>query len=158
MVKLRGVRTSGGWHDSHSDRHRRAGGLPRLVVAAEHPGLTKLSTAPSGIPELDLLLGGGIDRGTSMLIMGPAGSGKTSIGMQFALAAAARGENSAMFLFDEQVETLMTRSRGIGMKMREAFEQKRISMQQIDPAQMPPGEFVQLAVKHKPSSATRQKS
>jgi len=142
MVKLRGVRFRGGWHDYTII----TGGLsvfPRLV-AAEHPGPTALSGASSGIAELDLLLGGGIDHGTSMLIMGPAGSGKTSIGLQFALAGAARGENAALFLFDEQIETLMVRSRGIGMKMREAVEKKRITMQQIDPAQMPPGEFVHL--------------
>ncbi|HYO10727.1 MAG TPA: ATPase domain-containing protein [Tepidisphaeraceae bacterium] len=142
LVKVRGVKFRGGWHDYEIDR----GGLrifPRLV-ASEHKGDAKHTPFPSGLPGLDKLLGGGIDRGTSMLIMGPAGAGKSSISQQFAAAALDRGERAAIFMFDETVETMMTRSAGIGMNLRGAVEAGRLLVRQIDPAAMAPGEFTNL--------------
>ena len=142
MVKLRGVKYRGGYHDYQIAY----GGLvvfPRLV-AAEHKTGAKQETITSGIKELDAVLGGWMTRGTSMLIMGPAGSGKTSIALQYAAAAANRGEHASMFLFDENTETMLTRADGIGMNVRGAIRDNRISARQIDPAEMPPGEFVHL--------------
>jgi circadian clock protein KaiC len=85
-----------------------------------------------------------VDRGTSLLTIGPAGSGKSSVAVQFVCAAVARGEKAAMFLFDENIETLLTRSGGICMDLRTPYRDGRVSVRQIDPAEMPPGEFVSL--------------
>lgn len=142
VSKLRGVKYRGGFHDVTI----RTGGLvvfPRLV-AAEHEQSPKSGRIESGIPAIDSLLGGGLDRGTSTLLMGPAGSGKSALASQYAVAASNRGENVAMFLFDESRATLLARCAGIDMKLREEIESGRVSVQQIDPAAVPPGEFVQL--------------
>ena len=142
ISKLRGVKYRGGFHDISI----RTGGLsvfPRLV-AAEHRMSTRGGCLPSGIAAIDSLLGGGIDRGTSTLIMGPAGSGKSTLASQYVQAAAERGENAAMFIFDESRGTMMTRSRAIGLDLQKHIDSGRISVQQIDPAEVPPGEFVQL--------------
>jgi circadian clock protein KaiC len=142
VSKMRGVKYRGGFHDLTI----RTGGLvvfPRLV-ASEHRPDPKKGRLESGIPAIDALLGGGIDRGTSTLLMGPAGSGKSALASQYAVAAAERGENVAMFLFDESRATLLTRSEGINLPMREHIENGRVIVQQIDPAEVPPGEFVQL--------------
>ena len=142
VSKLRGVKYRGGFHDVTI----RTGGLvvfPRLV-AAEHHSPKKGGRVTSDIPAVDALLGGGLDRGTSTLIMGPAGSGKSTLASRYATAAAARGENVAMFLFDESRATLSARSAGINMPIDQLVEQGRIAIQQLDPAEVPPGEFVQL--------------
>ncbi|MBV8520192.1 MAG: AAA family ATPase [Acidobacteria bacterium] len=142
VSKLRGVKYRGGFHDFLI----RTGGLavfPRLV-AAEHHQLTESRQLTSGIPAIDALLGGGIDRGTSTLVMGPAGSGKSALTGQYAITAAQRGENVAIFLFDESRATMLARAHGIGMQMQPHIESGRITVQQIDPAEVPPGEFVYL--------------
>jgi circadian clock protein KaiC len=141
VSKLRGVKYRGGFHDVTI----RTGGLvvfPRLV-AAEHPAAAKTGRLESGITAIDSLLGGGIDRGTSTLIMGPAGSGKSALSTQYVVAAAQRGENVAMFLFDESRTTMLTRCSAINMPMQAHIDSGRINIQQIDPAEVPPGEFVQ---------------
>lgn len=142
VSKLRGVKYRGGFHDVTI----RTGGLvvfPRLV-AAEHRSAPRSGRVESGIPAIDSLLGGGLDRGTSTLLMGPAGSGKSALSSQYVVAAAQRGENVAMFLFDESRATLLARCSGINIKLHEEIENGRVSVQQIDPAEVPPGEFVQL--------------
>lgn len=142
VSKLRGVKYRGGFHDMAI----RTGGIdvfPRLV-AAEHRPAKKIARLPSGIEAVDALLGGGIDRGTSTLIMGPAGSGKSSLATQYAVAAAERGENAALFLFDESRSTLLARSSSISLDVQKQVDGGRIAIQQIDPAEIPPGEFVQL--------------
>lgn len=141
ISKLRGVKYRGGFHDMTI----RTGGIdvfPRLV-AAEHRSHGKLQRLPSGIEAIDSLLGGGIDRGTSTLIMGPAGSGKSTLSTQYALAAAQRGDNAAMFLFDESRATMLARSSSIGMDLEPHLDGGTLVIQQIDPAEVPPGEFVQ---------------
>jgi circadian clock protein KaiC len=142
VSKLRGVKYRGGFHDIAI----RTGGLavfPRLV-AAEHRAQTRRGCLPSGIPAIDSLLGGGIDRGTSTLIMGPAGSGKSTLSTQYVVAAAERGENAAMFVFDESRATMLARSQSIGLDLQKHVQSGRLAVQQIDPAAVPPGEFVQL--------------
>ena len=142
VSKLRGVKYRGGYHDFTI----RTGGIavfPRLV-AAEHRHEMKLECVPSGVPAVDSLLGGGIDRGTSTLVLGPAGSGKSALSTQYAIAAAQRGENAAIFIFDESRSTMIARADGIGMNLREHVDSGRITVQQIDPAEVPPGEFVQM--------------
>jgi circadian clock protein KaiC len=139
VVKYRGVKFRGGYHDFVIRR----GGLevfPRLV-AAEHrqPGTrTKLC---SGIAELDKLLGGGLEEGTSTLVVGPAGTGKSTLAAHFACAAAARGQRAALFVFDESPDTLLLRCSSLGINLAGHIETGQISLQQIDPAELTPGEF-----------------
>lgn len=142
VSKLRGVKYRGGYHDCAI----RTGGLevfPRLV-AAEHRVTRPSGCLPSGLASVDSLLGGGIDRGTSTLLMGPAGSGKSALATQYVIAAAERGENVVMFLFDESRGTMLTRSDAINMPVQKHVDSGRIVLQQIDPAEVPPGEFVHL--------------
>ena len=141
VVKLRGVSFDGGYHDFCIRR----GGLnvfPRLV-ATDSSRPFKPETLSSGVKELDDLLAGGPDRGTANLIMGAAGSGKSTVCLQYAVAAAERGENAAMFIFDERLQTLVERSRGLGINLEGAMKSGRVSVRQIDPATLSPGEFIQ---------------
>ncbi|HEY6138757.1 MAG TPA: ATPase domain-containing protein [Thermoanaerobaculia bacterium] len=142
VSKFRGVRYRGGFHDFNI----RTGGLivyPRLV-AAEHRHVSALQALSSGIPAVDDLLGGGIHRGTSTLIIGPAGGGKSALATHYAVSAAQRGENVATFIFDESLSTLFARSESLNLDLRKHVDSGRISIQQIDPAEVPPGEFVHL--------------
>ncbi|HXU63744.1 MAG TPA: ATPase domain-containing protein [Polyangia bacterium] len=141
VVKLRGLAPRGGYHDFAIRR----GGLevfPRLVAAEHPPKLVDSDTLPSGVRELDSLLGGGVDRGTATLILGPAGSGKSSLSLKYALSAARRGEHVEVFAFDERIQTLMHRCRGLGMDLEGAMADGRLTITQVDPAEMGPGEFV----------------
>lgn len=139
ILKMRGMHYRDGYHDFRIVR----GGLevyPRLV-AQEHFKDYRREAAPSGLEGLDALLGGGLDRGISAILMGPAGSGKSSIAGQFAFNAAARGGRAAIFTFDESRATYLARSAGIGMDLREHLADGRLILQQIDPAELSPGEF-----------------
>ncbi len=139
VVKMRGVLYRGGFHDYSI----RTGGIvvfPRLV-AAEHHAPFQPGAALSGVEELDTLLGGGLDRGTSSLIMGPAGCGKTVLATQYACAAADRGDKVAVYLFDERLNTFIDRADRLGMPLSRHVDEGRISIQQIDPAEVSPGEF-----------------
>jgi circadian clock protein KaiC len=142
VSKFRGVKYRGGYHDFAI----RTGGIvvyPRLVASEHRDDYTPQRLA-SGLPEVDALLGGGIDRGTSTLIMGPAGSGKSALSTQYVTAAAERGENAAVFIFDESRGTLFVRSQALKMGLAEHVASGRVTLQQIDPAEIPPGEFVHL--------------
>lgn len=139
IAKLRGVKYRGGYHDFVIDR----GGLvvfPRLV-ASEHYAAFATDPASSGNVELDQLVGGGFDRGTSTLLLGPAGSGKSAIASACALAAAERGERPALYLFDENRRTFLERSRSLGMRFDRHLETGAVTLRQIDPAELSPGEF-----------------
>lgn len=142
VVKMRGVKYRGGLHDFII----RTGGIrvfPRLI-AAEHDHEFSETNTLSGVSHLDDLLGGGIPRGTSTLLIGPAGCGKSTVAVQYALAAAKRGENASIFAFDEGLGTLFARSKGIGSDLIPFVEQKKLNVQQIDPAELTPGEFTHL--------------
>jgi circadian clock protein KaiC len=140
VVKYRGQAFRGGYHDYMIRR----GGLqvyPRLV-AAEHRRATARDKLKSGLPALDTLLGGGLERGTSTLIVGAAGTGKSTIAAKFAVAAAERGQHAALFIFDESTDTLVTRAAGLGIDLHKHLETKRIKIQSVDPAELSPGEFL----------------
>jgi circadian clock protein KaiC len=142
VVKMRGKKYRGGYHDFVIMK----GGLdvfPRLVAAEHHQAFVR-EKAESGLKPLDSLLGGGLDRGTSTLIIGPAGSGKSTIAVQYVVAAAARGEHAAIFAFDESRNTLLTRTAALGIGLEAQIESGRVTVQQIDPAELSPGEFVQI--------------
>ncbi|MCE9557273.1 MAG: AAA family ATPase [Planctomycetes bacterium] len=142
VVKFRGTSFRGGFHDFAI----REGGLavfPRLV-ASEHSEPFAPDRIKSGVTALDTLLGGGPDRGTSTLLMGPAGSGKSTIAVQYAVAAAARGEHAVIFAFDESIATLSARTAALGIKFNEGTEAGQVRVQQVDPAELSPGEFASL--------------
>jgi circadian clock protein KaiC len=144
VKKLRGAPFRGGYHDMAI----KTGGVevfPRLV-AAEHHSVFERSPVQSGIEALDSLLGGGIDRGTSTLVMGSAGTGKSSILAQYVSTAARRGERSAIFGFDELRATTMRRADALGMEMSKHVESGAVMIQQIDPAEMTPGELAHRAI------------
>ncbi len=140
VVKLRGLH----FHDGYHDYDIRTGGVvvhPRLV-ALKHAALTRADGSVSGIEPLDKLLGGGLDRGTSTLIIGPAGSGKSSIAIQYAASAAQRGEFGSIYLFDEGLTTLFKRARGLGHNLEQYLDGARLQVQQLDPAELSPGDFI----------------
>src|ERR1051325_4918304 len=139
VSKLRGSRFLGGFHDFNI----RTGGVevfPRLVAAGRHAEF-KPGSVTSGVAELDALLGGGLDRGTGTLVLGPAGCGKSSLAAHFAAASARRGERAAAFIFDEGVNTYLNRAAGLGTDLRAEVEAGRLTVQQVDPAELSPGEF-----------------
>jgi circadian clock protein KaiC len=138
--KLRGSKFREGFHD-YSIETGQVVVYPRLIAAEHKHGFAR-SYVSSGVAELDALLGGGLHTGTSTLMIGPAGSGKSTVAMQFALAAAERGERTALFTFDESLATLIERSRGLGMDFSSHMKAGTIEIQQIDPAELSPGEFV----------------
>ncbi|GAC1597119.1 MAG: ATPase domain-containing protein [Myxococcales bacterium] len=140
VAKMRGVAYRGGYHDFRLLR----GGLEiyTRLVAAEHNEPVPLEVAPSAMPELDELMGGGLDRGTSTLFIGPAGSGKSTLALQYAGAAARRGESAAAYLFDEGMGTFVARSKALGTPVDELMRAGKLRVQQIDPAEMSPGQFV----------------
>src|SRR6476661_8964903 len=145
VVKMRGMKFRGGYHDFTIE----TGGLaiyPRLVAAEHHKAFLGELTS-TGSSELDSLLGGGIERGTSMLLIGGAGVGKSSIALTYAMAAAARGERVGVFAFDEGLGTVFARAAGLGMPLQAQVDSGQICVQQIDPAEMSPGEFAHI-VRH----------
>ena len=93
------------------------------------------------MPELDAMLGGGLDRGTSALLLGPPGTGKSALATQWASAAAARGEKVFIYAFDESVATMEARSRSLGIDLPAHEKAGRIVIRQIDPAEVPPGQL-----------------
>ncbi len=152
VSKLRGSRFLSGFHDFTV----RTGGLwvyPRLI-AAEHRSQLLAEPMSSGVAGLDAILGGGIDRATCTLITGPAGTGKSAIATQVAVAAAQRGEAASVFLFEERIGTWLQRGRQLGMKLDEQLAKGSLHLHQIDPAELAPDEFTYLvrqAVEHEGS-------
>ncbi|HTW30214.1 MAG TPA: ATPase domain-containing protein, partial [Candidatus Sulfotelmatobacter sp.] len=132
------------FREGFHDYSIRRGGLdvyPRLIAAEHNPGF-KHEQLSSSVKELDALWGGGIDRGTSTLIMGPAGCGKSTVAASYAIAAAMRGERAKIYLFDEGVETMLVRLTALGLDPAAQIKAGRLSIEQIDPAELSPGEFV----------------
>ncbi len=139
IMKVRGVKYQSGFHDFNIE----TGGIviyPRLVAANTHTDYSN-GKASSNIEGLDALTGGGLDFGSTCLIMGPAGAGKSTIALQFAYAAAERGEHVAFFIFDESINTLLIRARGIGIDLDKHLQTGRCVIRQVDPAELTAGEF-----------------
>jgi len=140
ILKLRGTPYSEGSHDYSII----TGGVvvfPRLVAAdSRNGGATECVS--SGIPELDALTGGGLDRGTATLLIGPAGCGKTTIATHWVVSAAERGETCAVFAFEEGPQTLLNRAAGLGMNLESHIASGRVGLERVDPAEMSPGELV----------------
>jgi circadian clock protein KaiC len=139
VAKLRGVK----YDDAYHDFRITTGGVevyPRLV-ASEHPGGGAGDLISSGLPELDALVGGGLIRGTSTMLMGPAGAGKSSLLSQYMLAACNRGERVALYTFDESIATLLARTDGFGMGLGKHIDAGRLIVRQVDPGELSPGQF-----------------
>jgi circadian clock protein KaiC len=139
VMKLRGVSFREGNHDYTIEK----GGLrvfARLVAAEHHSAFTR-ELAPSGDAGLDVLLGGGLHYGTSNLVIGPAGSGKSTLCMMFASAAAARGQRANYYVFDETRATLEQRAEELQIPVTKHLESGRLQIHQIDPAQVSPGQL-----------------
>ncbi len=137
LFKLRGQAHNEGYHDLRIVR----GGMrvyPRLDNCAD-AGSFEAGQVQSGIAQLDAMLGGGAARGTSLGLIGPPGAGKSTLLCTFALAAAARGERAAIYLFDESIETLKLRAKTQGMDVEQALASGRLLLRQIDPAERSPG-------------------
>lgn len=139
VVKMRGRAFREGYHDLLIRR----GGVevfPRLV-ASEHKSNYAREAVKSGLAPLDALLGGGLARGTSTLVIGPTGVGKTTVTSQYAFKAAAEGAHAVVYLFDETLATFQERSESLGMAIGPLLESGRLRVRQIDPAELSPGEF-----------------
>ena len=140
VTKFRGQQFRGGHHDYKINR----GGVivyPRLI-AAEHEACKPMQRLASEVAALDQMLGGGLETGTSTLLVGAPGTGKSTIAAQFALAEARRGGCAAIYVFDESITTLRTRCAGLGMDLDPFIASGHIMLRQVDPAELSPGEFV----------------
>ena len=145
IMKVRGVPFQEGFHDYIIE----TGGLrvfPRLT-AAEHRTTFRREPVPSGIEELDELLGGGLDAGSTTLVQGQAGTGKSTLALQYATQLAARGQRSHLFCFDETVGIALDRAEKLGLALPEHVRQGLITIQQIDPAEISPGEFADRVIR-----------
>lgn len=139
VLKLRGVDYRDGFHDVSIE----TGGVrvyPRLVSSEFTQPYSKAEIA-SGGESIDKMLGGGIERGTSLLILGPAGVGKSTLCSHFAIEAANRGERVAIFLFDETEKAFVSRGLNLGFAITDLRDSKKILVFQINPAEFSPGEF-----------------
>ncbi len=139
VIKYRGRRFRGGFHDFVID----TGGVrvfPRLV-SAEHKNEFVRDVVTSDSAEMDALLGGGIERGSSVLVLGPAGTGKSLLTLTFIAAAIARGEKAAMFVFDEEIGLLFNRALSLGIDMQAMVDGGDLMIEQVDAAELSPGEF-----------------
>lgn len=139
VVKCRGQKFRSGYHDFVI----KTGGIdiyPRLV-AADHRRPSATSILSSGIPELDALLGGGVETGSSTLLIGPAGTGKSILALHYLAAAVRRGETAALFVFDEELGLLFRRAKGLGIDLAAMRDAGKLVIEQLDAAELSPGEF-----------------
>jgi circadian clock protein KaiC len=139
VIKYRGVKFRGGYHDATITK----GGLnvfPRLVASEYRSNLVR-TTKSSGIAQLDKLLGGGIETGSSTLVLGPAGTGKSLTAIVNVTAAVARGERAALFVFDEELGLLFDRMKKLGIDLAAMQKSGKLLVEQVDAAELSPGEF-----------------
>ena len=141
VAKYRGRKFRGGYHDFVIE----TGGVrvfPRLI-SSEHRTPFSRDPLPSQSPELNALLGGGVERGSSVLILGPAGTGKSLLTLTFAVGAIHRGERAAMFVFDEELGLLIARAKGLGVDLQNLVDGGNLVLEQVDAAELTPGEFAE---------------
>lgn len=147
VFKMRGREFRGGYHDFVI----RKGGVvihPRLIAAEHHGDYSDVEPIGTGIPELDRLLGGGLDRGTGTLVIGPAGSGKSTLCLQFLRAALDRGEKGLIVSFDESRRVLLKRAGGVGLDLASYEKRGLLALKHVDPAELSPGELSGMISEH----------
>jgi circadian clock protein KaiC len=145
VIKYRGVKFRGGYHDATIT----TGGVnvfPRLVASEFRTNFVR-DRKSSGIAEFDQLLGGGVETGSSTLILGPAGTGKSLASIVFVVAAIRRGEKAALFVFDEELGLLFSRMKGLGIDLEDMQRSGNLLLEQVDAAELSPGEFAHLVRK-----------
>lgn len=140
VIKMRGADYQSGWHD-FAITENEVLMFPSLIADEHHRDFVH-EVLSSDVPELDELLGGGLVRGNSTLILGPSGAGKSSMALQYANAAAKRGERTAYFSFDESSETLLERASGLSMSIADAIERNSVHWERMNPTRISPGEFI----------------
>ena len=140
VVKMRGADFQSGWHDFAIIKQEVLV-FPSLI-ADEHHKEYQRTPFSSNIRELDQLLGGGLVRGNSVLLLGPSGVGKSSVALQYANAAVSRGDRVAYFSFDESAETLLERATGLSMAISDAIKRESVHWERINPSRISPGEFI----------------
>ncbi|WP_026840413.1 ATPase domain-containing protein [Citrifermentans bremense] len=146
VVKLRAKSYRSGWHDFRIE----AEGInvfPSLIVGEHHWQKKKRTFASSGNKRLDLLLGGGMDMGTTTAIIGASGTGKTTLATQCVIAAAKRGETAAVYLFEEMEDSFQQRAEGLGLAVDDFIEQGLVTLHQIDVAEFSTGEFSAMLIR-----------
>jgi circadian clock protein KaiC len=147
VLKIRASKFREGLHDYVI----RKGGLevfPRLISGEHRISKADRGDLKSGIAELDRLCGGGVPKGSTTLLLGPAGVGKSSISSRFIVSAAERGERGVLFSFEEITESLLERCRGLGIPMEAHIANKTITVEPVNPAELSPGEFIHKVRKH----------
>jgi len=153
IEKIRGVKFQEGRHDLTLE----TGGMvvfPRLVASGDNK-LFHREAFPSGIRELDAMLGGGLDRGTSNMFMGAPGTGKSTLAIRYALTGAERGEKTQMFIFDETIGILLNRAENLGMDLAPHVKSGLIDIRQVDPAEISPGEMANQIYRSVKENGTR---
>jgi circadian clock protein KaiC len=154
VLKYRARQFRGGYHDFVI----RKGGVtvfPRLVAGHRDSDIYARDKLASASPELDALLGGGIERGSSVLVLGPAGTGKSLLTLTFIAGAVERGERAGLFVFDEELGLLYQRALGVGMDLRRMVDEGQLIIEQVDAAQMTPGEFSAQVRQHVEAGGVR---
>ncbi|HEX6574483.1 MAG TPA: ATPase domain-containing protein, partial [Gemmatimonadaceae bacterium] len=144
VTKVRGAKFRGGFHDFRITK----GGLhvfPRILHDAPRSDYTGVNIS-SGSKRLDALLGGGITAGTSLLITGAAGTGKSVLCTQYAHSAISRGERVLLYLFDERLSTFRLRTRMLGLDLESSIGSGQFHLQQVEPTELSPGEFASQVV------------
>ena len=139
VSKYRGTRYRGGFHD-FAIANGGVVAFPRLVAAEHRTGFSR-DVVSSGVPELDSLVGGGLQRGSATLLIGPSGAGKSLLALTFLAAAVARGETVAAFIFDEETGLLFARTKAIGIDLEAMCESGKLVLTSVDAAELSPGEF-----------------
>jgi circadian clock protein KaiC len=145
VSKYRGVKFRGGYHDATIT----TGGMnvfPKLVASEFRADFAR-GRVSSGIAEIDQLLGGGVENGSSTLILGPAGTGKSLLAIVFVVAAIARGEKAALFVFDEELGLLLARMKSLGIDLEDMRRRGHLFIEQVDAAELSPGEFAHMVRK-----------
>lgn len=143
VAKLRGGNFGRGHHALRIG-HRGLEVFPKLLPQAADGPAIAAKPISAGVPELDELLNGGLERGTVTILTGPSGVGKTTLGLQFIKEAAGRGERSVVYIFEESVTTLLDRCEGVNIPVRAMVERGTLSVIKIEPLTYSPDEFANL--------------
>lgn len=141
IAKMRGSDFQSGWHD-YVIQTGQILVFPSLIAEEHKGGDLEQGSVMSGLPELDAMMGGGMTRGTTTMLVGPSGAGKTSLALRYALTAIDAGERAAYFSFDETFPTWLKRGDALGMPIEDAVERGMLFWRRANPSRLSPGEFV----------------